>query len=205
MERDARQLRNRLRHSTIDAHKRIDRHPLLRPLLDRSLTMPQYVLVLRTFDHFYRSFMPALADSAARHGQGFDVIDRRPWLRDDMTALACGAATFPDIVWDIPAVSTTEGHIGRLYVIEGSLLGGQYIARNLRLTLGLTPDHGARFFNGAGADTEHRWNRFLTYAETNCYCGREAAALDAAQAMFSCLERGFDEIWASTAAGSARN
>jgi heme oxygenase len=48
--------------------------------------------------------------------------------------------------------------LGALYVVEGSTLGGQYIARHLQETLGLTPAHGAAFFSGHGAETGRLWN-----------------------------------------------
>jgi heme oxygenase (biliverdin-IX-beta and delta-forming) len=197
MEDDGRFFRDRLRRSVLNAHRRIDHHPLMRPLLDRSLTIEQYVAVLQAFDHFYRSATPELEKLLCRYGSGYAFADRRPWLKSDIEALNCGAdLLFPQIYWPMPAVTGAEELIGLLYVLEGSLLGGQFIARNLRGALGLTPDFGACFFNGLGDETGRYWKSFLAYAEAGCSREREGAAIDAARATFACLEHGFDEVWA---------
>lgn len=55
--------------------------------------------------------------------------------------------------------------MGLLYVIEGSPLGGQHISTALSKYLGLTFDHGARFFHGHGERTLTFWNDFVAYLE----------------------------------------
>lgn len=196
MKADGDSLRERLRRSTADVHRRIDHHPLMKPLLDRSLRIDQYLAVLRAFDHFYGVLTPELEKYLALYGAGYVFADRRPWLRRDLEALDPNAARrFPAPGWRLPAVTGPEELIGLLYVIEGSLLGGQYISRNLRAALGLTPECGAGFFNGLGDETAHRWSAFLAFAEARCALEKEASAIAAARATFAGLERGFDELW----------
>jgi len=57
--------------------------------------------------------------------------------------------------------------VGMMYPLEGSTLGGQVISKHLRRNLGLTPDHGARFFHGYGDDTESFWSAFIEFAEAS--------------------------------------
>lgn len=46
---------------------------------------------------------------------------------------------------------------GALYVVEGSTLGGQFIARHVEAVLGLMPGQGDAYFEGYGAETGSRW------------------------------------------------
>jgi heme oxygenase len=52
-------------------------------------------------------------------------------------------------------------------VLEGSSLGAQVISRHYRETLGLSPDHGLRYFTGYGEETGSRWRSFLACLEEN--------------------------------------
>jgi heme oxygenase (biliverdin-IX-beta and delta-forming) len=50
--------------------------------------------------------------------------------------------------------------LGMMYVVEGSTLGGQYIAGRAEEVLGLTPGEGDAFFRGVGGKTGERWREF---------------------------------------------
>jgi heme oxygenase len=50
--------------------------------------------------------------------------------------------------------------LGAMYVIEGSTLGGQYIARHVEDTLGFAPGHGDSYFRGYGDQTGSMWRDF---------------------------------------------
>jgi len=47
--------------------------------------------------------------------------------------------------------------LGILYVIEGSTLGGQVIAKRIREKLNLTPDLGGHYFSSYGANVMPTW------------------------------------------------
>ena len=50
--------------------------------------------------------------------------------------------------------------LGAMYVMEGSTLGGQYIARHVEQVLGLVPGQGDAYFHGYGEHTGAMWNGF---------------------------------------------
>jgi heme oxygenase (biliverdin-IX-beta and delta-forming) len=50
--------------------------------------------------------------------------------------------------------------LGRMYVMEGSTLGGHYIAKHVEERLGLTLGEGDSFFVGYGDATAARWQEF---------------------------------------------
>ena len=50
--------------------------------------------------------------------------------------------------------------LGAMYVVEGSTLGGQYIAQHVEASLDLQPGEGDRFFRGYGQETMPKWREF---------------------------------------------
>ena len=54
----------------------------------------------------------------------------------------------------------TSRFLGAMYVLEGSTLGGQYIAHHVETALQLKPGEGDRFFRGYGKDTMPKWREF---------------------------------------------
>lgn len=52
--------------------------------------------------------------------------------------------------------------LGAMYVMEGSTLGGQYIARHVEQALGLQPGAGNAYFRGYGDQTGAMWKSFKT-------------------------------------------
>lgn len=51
--------------------------------------------------------------------------------------------------------------LGMFYTVEGSALGGRFILKNVEAHLGLTAEHGARYFAGYGNHTGSFWKKFL--------------------------------------------
>lgn len=50
--------------------------------------------------------------------------------------------------------------LGAMYVMEGSTLGGQYVARHVEESLGFEPGRGNAYFRGYGQQTGARWKAF---------------------------------------------
>ncbi len=60
-----------------------------------------------------------------------------------------------------PPTGWGDAHgFGILYVIEGSTLGGQYVASNIARCFGIDAADGLAFFRGDGAGTGKRWRAF---------------------------------------------
>lgn len=50
--------------------------------------------------------------------------------------------------------------LGIIYVLEGATLGGQMMAKQLKISLGLNDREGLMFFNGYGFETAQMWSSF---------------------------------------------
>ncbi len=68
----------------------------------------------------------------------------------------------------LPSASTVEDALGIHYVLEGSTLGGQLIARHLRRILPSLPDGAFDFFLPYGAEAGPMWRGFLQTLDDHC-------------------------------------
>lgn len=143
-----------LRAATHARHARID------ALMDlpRLGAPERYPRVLQVFDAFLGPWEDAVAAAlpAARR-PWLRQRSRRAFLRQDLRFLR-----LPPLAGDLPGLplQTPAAAWGSLYVIEGSALGGQAIARSLARG-GLGPETGAAYFHGWGAATGRMWREFL--------------------------------------------
>jgi len=74
--------------------------------------------------------------------------------------------------------------LGAMYVIEGSTLGGQYIARHVEDALGLSPGIGDSYFRGYGDRTGAMW-REVQHALEGVHEKDAEVVIGAAKKMFS--------------------
>ncbi len=71
----------------------------------------------------------------------------------DMVEQDEGSPTLPEMN-DLPSL------LGTMYVMEGSTLGGQLIARHVEAALDLSEGEGDAYFRGHGKDTGAMWKEF---------------------------------------------
>ena len=143
----------RLRALTWPAHKDLDRHPVLAPLVRRELAEQDYGRALaalhgpqQALETLLRGYVPE-ALLPARLGD----------LERDLAVL--GLSPIP-LGFRWPDMPDDEARLGALYVIEGSNMGGTFIARTLAQS---GAAHCPRsFFANAGGPG--RWQRFWSFA-----------------------------------------
>ena len=179
-----------LRQATREHHARIDRLMDLPRLQER----PRYGRVLQAFDAFLAPWEESVAHAlpARWHGWLHDR-SRRSFLREDLAVLKLRPLPAPPV----PPLASAAEAWGSLYVIEGSALGGQVIARALAHS-GTGPDSGAAYFHGWGADTPGLWHEFRARlleelpgpAQVAAACAAACATFDALAAH---LESTLDE------------
>lgn len=182
-------LRALLRQATQAEHERLNRHVLLSGLLQPDYSLANYRLLLLTFYHLYQTLEQGLTDFANRPAASFAYAPRvkLPWLQADLQHFQLDpeplqAALAPVCV---PTIASLGDFIGVLYVIEGSTLGGQMIAKCIRQNLGLSPSNGLRFYCGYGEATARMWQGFIDFAESIADdCAQVAEAQVAATRVF---------------------
>jgi heme oxygenase len=144
-------LRDTLRERTQDLHGTLDSSL---PLLSPALTLEQYVAFLGRMyawlEPTERMTQDLLADGRFR----VRPLRRAPAIVADLADLGGRPAVLDR---SIPRLESEAHAVGCCYVLEGSALGGQLIARHLSRTLNLSTERGSRYFRGSGADTGQRW------------------------------------------------
>jgi heme oxygenase len=183
----------RLKTETMAAHQSLEAHPRLLPLGEGTLTRAGYGAVLQRFLPFWE------AVEAAAYGRA-DVAEILPDMHErvlspkiaaDLAALEMGRLPVPaprvDWVTDLPSA------MGTIYVLEGSTLGGRVIIKRVMDQLGLTPENGAAYYHGYGADTGTKWKAFQTAIHSREWTAAEADAIvAAANATFAALQDWMD-------------
>ena len=149
----------RLRQETAADH---DRTEAAVPLISDGLTREAYAEVLARMYGFIRGW-EIWADThtpddlrallAERQRSGLIARDLA-WLGH---AVPAGEANF-----SAEAVTRPE-FLGRMYVVEGSTLGGQYLAAHVETQFGFTRGEGNAYLSGYGARTGSMWNQFKAF------------------------------------------
>jgi heme oxygenase len=127
--------------------------------LDAGLDLAHYGRVLQGFDCFLSVWEANVAQSLP--------LPLRPWfsarcrghlVRRDLAALGLD----PGSPTQVPRIDFggLSGLMGSMYVMEGSALGGQVIARQVSQRFGLHAGNGAAYFNGFGSRTGDMWREF---------------------------------------------
>jgi heme oxygenase len=175
-----------LRTGTAAEHEVVERSlDLLYPALGRE----RLAQVLNLMHGFWRAAENGLDQWAARHHADAEELQ---WLRRrrtvlfarDLTELEAAAS---DRAPELPSVSGTDEALGRMYVLEGSTLGGVLIDRHLA---GLPELAGVtiRAFNPYGSETGAMWAAFRRATRARVADGGDARTmLESARTTFADL------------------
>jgi heme oxygenase len=140
------------------------------PLMQADLSREQYVAVLQKLHPVVGSWERwAVAHAPADLVETVNGRQRAGLIARDLESMGAvavddarefSAAAIPGLIED--AVSFRASFLGAMYVMEGSTLGGQYIARHLEEVLGLQAGEGDAYFRGYGERTGEMWRAFKT-------------------------------------------
>ncbi len=155
-----------LREATRDAHEAAERTPLSAALAEGTLPKQSAVSYLRGLAIVHAVLERSL-ELAAIPGLWDPALARLPALLDDLAG--CGATGLPDIDPAIDAAIALGDAIlldtdhparlaGRLYVLEGSLLGGQILKGWFAAALG-APDTTLAYFTPGPEGAGRRWQQ----------------------------------------------
>lgn len=192
------ELREALRLKTKALHHQLDHHPLLAQLMTRELTIEQYVDCLQALYLFLAPEEREIERFIMTNPVtvSYQYRQKVPALLKDLSSL--GHTIESD--WDSDCLApclTIENSadlVGILYCIEGSMLGGQFIIRQLQRVLPEV-NHAISYFMGYGEKTHQYWSEFWSFAGKICITSPERVqAVDAACRYFLGLKEHLDEF-----------
>ena len=179
-----------LKTGTIEQHAAIER---IMPFFKNDFSLEAYIRVLKAFLGFFEPVERDLRSIATRDSFGFN-IDRRQranLLRIDLLALGVTSAETALIPRcnHLPRLENVDDGLGCLYVLEGSTLGGQLIAREVQTRFGIGQKTGAGFFHGYGSQTGVKWREFCTSVRIYAAGDKsQSAIVQSARSTFGLLE-----------------
>jgi heme oxygenase len=169
----------RLRTETAAEHRSVeDALDLLSP----ALSPARLVDVLTRMHGFWlaaEASLDAWADAEPADAAGVDWPRRRraALFAADLAALGAPGATPRPV---LPAVEGTDAALGRMYVLEGSSLGGVFIDRHLATLPQLAAVGRLSAFSPYGEQTGAMWHAFRTATRARIALGGNADRLVAA-------------------------
>jgi heme oxygenase (biliverdin-IX-beta and delta-forming) len=170
-----------LRRETLPDHNAVEQSV---PLMNEELDVGTYVSYLLKL----HGMIAAWEEWAARNAP--------VWIQPLLAARQRGQLLMLDLTWfgaascgearpTLPAMTDAAGLLGAMYVMEGSTLGGQLIARHVERVLGLTAGQGNAYFRGHNERTGQLWKELCDALRTKVPACETDAVIAAAKAMFA--------------------
>lgn len=178
-------LHQQLRLATRSAHQSLDQHVLLRTLIRPELSREDYAQAMAALYGVHAAMEDQISSNISRHAVPFDFSVRRKVraLAADLQEL--GQTPIP-LSQPMPETETLHQLIGHLYVIEGSMLGGQYIANKISHRL------PCRFYSIYGTETALRWEEFWQFADSTSSPDQYDLITEAAVTLFEAIRLHLD-------------
>lgn len=171
----------------------------LMPLMAPGLTLAQYGATLGAL---YSVLAPWESYAAAHAPEELRALvarrRRAPLLEEDLRRLHQSPPAPKPIAEAIPGLAHAGApdpadFLGAMYVVEGSSLGGTFLARHLEARFGLTPATGASYFRGYGEETGALWAQFKAVLG-GLPDAAEDRVVSAAQAMFDLFAEALRDV-----------
>ena len=181
-------LLDRLRQETQLLHQQTEQLFYTESLRTGTLSLPQYIHLLRTHRLFHQSLESAI-DYQSEYFQEYVPQARlkTPWLLADLAHLNEPLPLSPPATRILFKDWLAVELLGAIYVSEGSMLGGTVINRLLQQSASIQSvlPVASRFYQGYGADTGKQWRR----------CGEFITqhGADHADAVVTAAERAFSQ------------
>lgn len=171
----------RLRRETEADHRAVEG---ALPVMGEGLDRAQYVECLRRLYGVVAAWEERAAESAPEWMQAMLARRRREgMLRRDLAWF--GAVERRDARPALPEMNDLPSLLGAMYVMEGSTLGGQLIARHVEAELDLTEGEGDAYFRGHGKDTGTMWKEFCEVLKMRVPDSDADSVVLSARAMFA--------------------
>ncbi len=160
-------------------------------LSDATLTRETYRLLLAGFLGLFEPIENALTQLSLPTSLEREKRKRTPALVMDLLALGLNPSEIRSLprCADIPSLATQATALGTMYVLEGSTLGGQYLARIVEQRLGVTSEAGCAFFYSYGGEVATMWKRFgAVVRESVVAADNQRQFVEAAQSTFALFQ-----------------
>ena len=183
-------LLERLKSETAEVHARLERSiGLARSQSEHERQLELFYGFVAAHEQWLAACVPVT--DAIRSGR-----DKHAWLAADLKHFGrseADIAALPRPEAPPAAHDSRLAALGAAYVVEGSTLGGQFVARHLEAALGLRAGSGYSYFLSYGAQVRERWREFREELQRASSTENDEIIVRAARQCFERLERWFAE------------
>lgn len=174
-----------LKQTTHEAHIRLEKRIVTHI---KSMSAPDEYLGLL---YAYHAFIHPLEQAIARQVLPDHLPDigqrmRAGKILDDIRTLG-GDPTSSGETATIPDINDLPSAVGALYVLEGSTMGGPYIAAMIQKRM--DAGNALTYFNGYGEDNRAMWVKFLNLLTSENITPYSERVIQAAQDTFETFDR----------------
>jgi heme oxygenase len=186
-----------LKRATSSAHSKLDQHPLLKALPQNGLSELEYGSVLLAIEHWLALYLPYQLTHPNLSLQN-RALQRHRWLLEDLKSLQIEQQRYT--VQTRPSLPNNLAQtLGAIYVIEGSSMGGLFLAPRVESELDRVDV--TRFYRGYGKETASLWRETQSIINSELTTQSEivqaiAAANQLFDSMYQILEKVFNERFA---------
>ena len=183
-------LHERIKSSTTEDHKNAERHSYGAEIMSRSLTKTQYAQLLIANYSYIAPWEKQWAEISGIDTSSLQLEVRKKtgMLENDLRALGIDPTSVAQASIALP--TNLAQFLGRMYVIEGSTLGGAMIEKQLQQNNNLT-DCSFEFYGGYGKDLIPLWKSFLATLNTVEDNAAQEEAIEWAKQSFKDMENSF--------------
>ena len=154
------------------------------PLMHQGLCAAQYIQCLQRIYGVVAAWEERAADVAPQWLQPALIARQRKHLLE-LDLAWFGVTGKDDSRPTLPETNDLPGLLGTMYVMEGSTLGGQFIARHVEAELCLSEGQGNSYFRGHGDQTGRLWKEFCEILKLRIADEDADTVIFSAKAMFS--------------------
>jgi heme oxygenase len=157
------------------------------PLMAEDLDRDTYVLCLRRIHGVVAAWEQNAAKGSPKWMRTLVIArQRKQMLERDLAWFSAEAQA--EQLPTLPDMNCQARRLGVMYVMEGSTLGGQLIARHVERVLGLSEGHGSAYFRGHGTRTGTMWKEFCEVLQSRVPDSEAEAVIAAAKEMFAIFD-----------------
>jgi heme oxygenase (biliverdin-IX-beta and delta-forming) len=154
-------LRARLKTATNEVHERMHAHPGFAGAAAGTISAEAYRNLLARLYGFHAAFEARMGTAPEAFAKAIELParSRAELIVEDLLALGAARETIDTLPRcdDIPLLSGEADRLGALYVVEGSTLGGAFIAKALERSAA----DARRFFRGHRGDQGRLWRNLV--------------------------------------------
>lgn len=163
-------LRDLLKEETYPFHKKLEETKISSKLAKAELSKDEYIFYLKTMESLHEELEPFIGAFRGFESMNLDPTKRcrLGLVRKDIEILGAQTNTSEEKNFDLSKLNSPldfESAVGWLYVLEGSTMGGGFLAPRLSHFKNDNDEVATNYFLAYGKDTPIMWKEYVEFLD----------------------------------------